>query len=106
MPLRLVSVIKPTHRPRTTTTTTLRMLRKISWGAVARPRVVKIEKPIPREGQPARCCGGIATPKMICVGSVGIGRYASSILGSTAERPKKAHCPVAVMRSKSGPASV
>lgn len=38
---------------------------------------------------------------MICVGSVGIGRYASSILGSTAtELAEKAHCPVAVMRSK------
>lgn len=39
--------------------------------------------------------------EMICVGSVGIGRYASSILGSTAtELAEKAHCPVAVMRSK------
>jgi nucleotide-binding universal stress UspA family protein len=37
---------------------------------------------------------------MICVGSVGIGRYARSILGSTAtELAEKAHCPVAVLRT-------
>jgi nucleotide-binding universal stress UspA family protein len=35
---------------------------------------------------------------MICVGSVGIGQYARSILGSTAtELAEKAHCPVAVI---------
>jgi nucleotide-binding universal stress UspA family protein len=37
--------------------------------------------------------------EMICVGSVGIGRYARSILGSTAsELAEAAHCPVAVIR--------
>jgi nucleotide-binding universal stress UspA family protein len=37
--------------------------------------------------------------EMICVGSVGIGRYARSILGSTAtELAENAHCPVAVIR--------
>lgn len=36
---------------------------------------------------------------MVCVGSVGIGRYARSILGSTAtELAEKAHCPVAIIR--------
>ncbi|WP_036460974.1 universal stress protein [Mycobacterium sp. 141] len=36
---------------------------------------------------------------LICVGSVGIGQYARSILGSTAaELTEKAHCPVAVIR--------
>lgn len=36
---------------------------------------------------------------MVCVGSVGIGRYARSILGSTAaELAEKANCPVAVIR--------
>jgi nucleotide-binding universal stress UspA family protein len=36
---------------------------------------------------------------MICVGSVGIGRYARSILGSTAtELAERAHCPVGVIR--------
>lgn len=37
--------------------------------------------------------------EMICVASVGIGRYARSILGSTAaELAENAHCPVAVIR--------
>ncbi|MDN4516933.1 MULTISPECIES: universal stress protein [Mycolicibacterium] len=37
--------------------------------------------------------------QMVCVGSVGIGRYARSILGSTAaEVAERAHCPVAVIR--------
>jgi nucleotide-binding universal stress UspA family protein len=41
--------------------------------------------------------------QMVCVGSVGIGRYAKSILGSTAiELAEAAHCPVAVIRPQSG----
>lgn len=37
--------------------------------------------------------------QMVCVGSVGIGRYARSILGSAAaEVAEGAHCPVAVIR--------
>jgi len=40
---------------------------------------------------------------MICVGSVGIGRYARSILGSAAtELAETAHCPVAIIRPQSG----
>jgi len=36
---------------------------------------------------------------LICAGSVGIGRYARSILGSTAtDLAEKAHCPVAIIR--------
>lgn len=39
--------------------------------------------------------------EMVCVGSVGIGRYARSILGSTAsELAEEAHCPVAVIRTE------
>jgi hypothetical protein len=39
--------------------------------------------------------------ELICVGSVGIGRYARSILGSAAtELAEKAHCPVAVVRTR------
>jgi nucleotide-binding universal stress UspA family protein len=37
---------------------------------------------------------------MICVGSVGIGRVARKILGSTADAvARKAHCPVAIIRT-------
>lgn len=40
-----------------------------------------------------------AQAEMVCVGSVGIGRYARSILGSTAsELAEKSSCPVAVIR--------
>ncbi len=36
---------------------------------------------------------------MICVGSVGIGRVASKVLGSTADAvARKSHCPVAIIR--------
>ncbi len=43
-----------------------------------------------------------AEAQMICVGSVGIDRYARSILGSTAaELAEKAQCPVAVIRPDS-----
>lgn len=39
--------------------------------------------------------------QMVCVGSVGIGRYARSILGSTAaDVAATAHCPVAVIRPR------
>ena len=37
---------------------------------------------------------------MICVGSAGIGRIASKVLGSTADAvARKAHCPVAIIRT-------
>jgi nucleotide-binding universal stress UspA family protein len=39
---------------------------------------------------------------MLCLGSVGIGRYARSIVGSTAtDLAEKAHCPVAIIRPPS-----
>ena len=38
--------------------------------------------------------------QLICVGTVGIGRYARSVVGSTAaDLAEKAHCPVAVIRT-------
>ncbi|ORW70921.1 universal stress protein [Mycobacterium saskatchewanense] len=43
---------------------------------------------------------------MICIGSVGIGRIASKVLGSTADAvARKAHCPVAVVRTDHQPAA-
>ncbi len=85
VPLRLVSVIKPTHP---------------SPDDYDRD-LVKIETDIPRGPAGPVLVEASRDAEMICVGSVGIGRYASSILGSTAtELAEKAHCPVAVMRSK------
>jgi nucleotide-binding universal stress UspA family protein len=62
---------------------------------------VKIETEILR-GQPgAILVSESDDAEMICVGSVGIGRYARALLGSTAtEVAEKAHCPVAVIRSQ------
>ena len=38
---------------------------------------------------------------LVCVGSVGIGRYAQAVLGSTATGlAEKAHCPVAIIRMR------
>jgi nucleotide-binding universal stress UspA family protein len=40
---------------------------------------------------------------MVCVGSVGIGRIARKLLGSTADTvARKAHCPVAIIRANGG----
>jgi nucleotide-binding universal stress UspA family protein len=56
------------------------------------------------EGLPGTALVGTSwDAQMICVGSIGIGRYARSILGSTAsELAEAAHCPVAVIRPQSG----
>ena len=62
---------------------------------------VKIETEIPRGPAGPVLVEASRDAEMICVGSVGIGRYARSILGSTAtELAEKAHCPVAVIRAK------
>ncbi|PRC42807.1 universal stress protein [Mycobacterium sp. ITM-2017-0098] len=55
------------------------------------------------DGPPAAALLAMSSQaQMICVGSVGIGRYARSILGSVAaELAEKAHCPVAVIRPDS-----
>ena len=58
---------------------------------------VKIETETPRGPAGPVLVEASRDAEMICVGSVGIGRYARSILGSTAtELAEKAHCPVAV----------
>jgi len=64
-------------------------------------RHVKIETEILRGPPGAILVSESDDAEMICVGSVGIGRYARALLGSTAtEVAEKAHCPVAVIRSE------
>lgn len=68
---------------------------------------VKVETAI-LEGPPGTALIGESDgAEMICVGTVGIGQYARSILGSTAaELAENALCPVAVVRqSQLGPSS-
>jgi nucleotide-binding universal stress UspA family protein len=61
---------------------------------------VKVETDLVH-GSPARVLiGESRNAAMLCIGSVGIGRVARRVLGSTADKvARRAHCPVAVIRS-------
>ena len=67
--------------------------------AVGKP--VKVETAI-LQGDPAAIfIAESRDAEMICVGSVGIGRFARALLGSTAaELAEAAHCPVAIIRTQ------
>jgi hypothetical protein len=103
MPLRLVCVTKARH-PSTDdyyqdihhAEESLRAA-QAAVDAVGKP--VKVETAIVDGPPGAALVAESSDADMICVGSVGIGQYARSILGSTAtELAEKAHCPVAVIR--------
>ena len=74
-------------------------LRTAQAAVEATGKPVKVETAI-LDGPPgAALVAESADAEMVCVGSVGIGQYARSILGSTAtELAENAHCPVAVIR--------
>lgn len=74
-------------------------LRTAQAAVEANSQPVKVETAI-LEGPPgAALIDESHGAEMICVGTVGIGQYARSILGSTAaELAENAHCPVAVIR--------
>jgi nucleotide-binding universal stress UspA family protein len=103
VPLLMLATIKATHpcaedyhRDVEHAETSLRAAR-LAVEVMARP--VKVETDVVR-GQPAAILISESDDaEMICVGSVGIGRYARALLGSTAtEVAENAHCPVAVIR--------
>jgi|SRR5271165_5164502 len=105
VPLLLLAIIKTIHpspedyhRDVEQAKTSLRAAR-VAVEATGRP--VKVETEILR-GQPAAILVSESDDaEMVCVGSVGIGRYARSLLGSTAtEVAEKSHCPVTVIRSR------
>jgi nucleotide-binding universal stress UspA family protein len=104
VPLRLVSVMTLTHpspedyaRDLTHAEKSLREARS-SIEASGKP--VAVETDILRGPAGALLVEASSDAEMICVGSVGIGRYARSILGSAAtELAEKAHCPVAILRT-------
>jgi nucleotide-binding universal stress UspA family protein len=107
VPLLLLSTIKTTHpsaedyhRDVIHAETSVHEAR-LAIEAMGKP--VKIETEILR-GQPGVLLVSESDDaEMICVGSVGIGRYSRALLGSTAtEVADKAHCPVAVIRSQPG----
>jgi nucleotide-binding universal stress UspA family protein len=64
---------------------------------------VKVETELVR-GDPAKILAAESrSAAMICIGSVGIGRFARALLGSTAvELAEAAHCPVAIIRTRHG----
>jgi nucleotide-binding universal stress UspA family protein len=104
VPLRLISVMKQTHPSPDDYTRDLAhaetSLREAQFAVEARRKSVKIETEIPRGPAAPVLVEASCDAEMMCVGSVGIGRYARSILGSTAtELAKKAHCPLAVVRT-------
>jgi len=106
VPLRLISIIKQTHPSSDDYARDLAHAEKsLSEAQIA---VESSRKPVNLETEVSR---GPAGPvlveasrdaEMVCIGSVGIGRYARSLLGSTAtELAEQAHCPVAVVRTES-----
>jgi nucleotide-binding universal stress UspA family protein len=104
VPVRLVSVIKQTHPCPDDYARDLAhaeaSLREAQSALEASGKLVKIETEILRGPAGPVLVEASRDGEMICVGSVGIGRYARSILGSAAtELAERAHCPVAVVRT-------
>jgi nucleotide-binding universal stress UspA family protein len=102
--LRLVSVLKQTHSSLEDYERDLAhaetSLRKAQVAVEVAGRPVTIETDIPRGTAGPVLVEASRDAAMICVGSVGIGRYARSLLGSVAtELAEKGHCPVAVLRT-------
>jgi nucleotide-binding universal stress UspA family protein len=106
VPLRLIAVTKQTHpspddydRDVVHAETSLR---EAQSAIEASGKLVKTETEIARGPAGPVLVEASRDAEMICVGSVGIGRYARSILGSVAtELAEKAHCPVSVIRTDS-----
>ncbi|WP_204079515.1 universal stress protein [Mycobacterium riyadhense] len=75
-------------------------LRSASAAVYATEQPVKIETDIV-DGSPSNALVNESrNAAMVCVGSVGIGRWARKVLGSTAAAvAQRAHCPVAVVRT-------
>lgn len=106
MPRRLISVMKQTHPSPDDYARDLAhaetSLREAQFAVEARRKPVKIETEIPRGPAGPMLVEASRHAEMIRVGAVAIGRYARSILGSTAtELAEKAHCPVTVLRTES-----
>ncbi|SPM27756.1 universal stress protein [Mycobacterium terramassiliense] len=104
VPVRLLAVMKLTHPSTDEYARDLshaeKALREARSAIEAARKTVTVETDILRGPAGPLLVEASSDAEMICVGSVGIGRYARSILGSTAtELAEKAHCPVAVLRT-------
>ena len=103
VPLRLVYVTKPKHPSAEDYYEDIHhaeaSLRAAQAAVEAAGKPVKVETAILDGPAGPALVEESRDAEIICVGSVGIGRYARSILGSTAtDLAEKAHCPVAVIR--------
>ncbi len=106
VPLRLISVIRLTHPSSDDYAHDLAhaetSLREAQLAVEASRKPVNIETDISRGPAGPVLVEASPDAELICVGSVGIGRFARSILGSTAtELAEKSQCPVAVLRTES-----
>jgi len=110
IPLRLVQVIPEEVEPAPLASVgNVRMeleygqtaLRIASAAVEATGKPVKVETAILQGDPAATLIAESRNAEMICVGSVGIGRFARAFLGSTAaELAEAAHCPVAIIRTR------
>lgn len=106
VPLRLVYVTKPTHVGAEDYYADVHRgkaaLQEARDAVEASGKTVTVETAL-IDGPPSPALiAESSEAEMICVGTVGIGRYARSILGSTAtDLAEKALCPVAVIRPPS-----
>jgi nucleotide-binding universal stress UspA family protein len=76
-------------------------LRIVSAAVEAAGKPVKIETAILQGDPAATLVAESRNAVMVCVGSLGIGRFAKALLGSTAtELAEAAHCPVAIIRTR------
>jgi nucleotide-binding universal stress UspA family protein len=110
IPLRLVQVIPEEVEPAPLASVgNVRMeleygetaLRIASAAVEATGKPVKVQTAILQGDPAATLIAESRNAKMICVGSVGIGRFARAFLGSTAaELAEAAHCPVAIIRTQ------
>ena len=76
-------------------------LRRAYAAVTALDKPVKVETAMRRGSPTAELIAESADAVMICVGSIGIGRVLKALFGSTAAAvAKRAHCPVAIIRSR------
>ncbi len=110
IPLRLVQVIPEQAEPAPLASVgNVRMevefgetaLRIAAAAVEATGKPVKLETAILQGGPASTLIEESGHAAMICLGSVGIGRFARALLGSTAaELAEGAHCPVAIIRTQ------
>jgi nucleotide-binding universal stress UspA family protein len=103
-PLHLIAVISKTHSSADDYARDLghaeSSLKAAQSAIEASARPVEITTDIQRGPAATVLVEASRDAEMICVGSVGIGRYARALLGSTAaDLAERAHCPVAVVRT-------